>query len=233
MEPNEAEDKLRALRENAAKKRHDAAVSEEEVRDEQARMQVTSGKRATSRLGFFASFGWLLLAAPVTAFGVFMALVGFLSKAEAHMADVHREEAFFGLDLASAGVAMILLILVARVMVNRGVARELDWLESLPFAVNNATSHFRLMGNGYADVTVEFREMPERGDFYELLAGANGHGLTIAVEKFGDHEIELRTKSIHDGTVRGQWRAWHVIVDDLFVPLHARHPIAEIRILVR
>ena len=222
MDANEADERLRALRDNAAKDSAAAAVSERTERDERARQEETSGKRATSRLGIFA------------AFGAIMALVEFLSTAhEEHELAMHREVAFFGLDLASVGVVMLLVILIARVMVNRGVARELDWLESLPFPVSTTQAHFRLMGDGYATVMVVFREtMPERDDFYRLLAGANGNGLVVKFEKFDAtaHRIELHTKTEHDSSARKQWRGWHVVVGDLLVPLHARHPIAGIEI---
>lgn len=185
--------------------------------------RVASGRRATSHLGFLAHPFVPFLGGIVGAAGAICMVIGLVE---------HEEElaVFGGFDVVMAGGACVLAWLVGRKSLERTIARELDWLEDLPFTIDKP---FMLLGSDHATIAVTFRsDHPTVEQWETMLKSAGGPVLVFEHRKQEGRVFEVwgRSPLSWPGGHR-LWRAWHDLIERTLVPLHARHAIESVRVV--
>ena len=184
--------------------------------------RIAAGQRATSHLGFLANPFVPFLGFIVGVAGAFCLVIG-LTKHE------HELTLFGGFDVVSAGAACLLAWLVGRKATERAVARELDWIEDLPFPIENP---FMLVGADHVTVAIAFRAgHPTVEQWAKMLEEASGSVLRFEHATQQGHVLELTSHGVvaMPGGHR-IWRAWHDLIERTLVPLHARYAIESVRV---
>jgi hypothetical protein len=224
-------DKLEELRKRGLEKRERDAEARDANESARVLAVITDGKRGTSSWGWAAHPLWFVLFGIYAGFCVLYATISYVML---HMPDVRRHRAQGSLDvslvLLEVSVSIIALVILARLVVKVAIAREDTWTSRLPFALVN---HYYALGSSSSvGLTLVFvAEMPSAEDVAAFAAGASG----VFQIRPGPREARSLRLALdsHRGadSARQRWRAFHVLVDELLLPLHRRFPLESVRVI--
>jgi hypothetical protein len=220
-------DKLEELRKKGLEKRERDADAREVNEDARVRFVIADGKRGTSSWGWAADPLWFALFGIFACVSVLYAAINYCVL-QVPAARTHRAHAGLNtsLLLVEVAVSLMALVVLARLVVKAAVAREDAWKSRLPFAL---VDHYYVLGTSRATVMLVFvAEMPSAEDVAAFAEGASG------VFRIAPGPREQRTLCLELDSHRGadnarqRWRAFHVLVDVLLVPLHRRFPLESV-----
>jgi hypothetical protein len=220
-------DKLEELRKKGLEKRERDAEARDDAESGRVLAAMADGKRGTSSWGWAADPMWFalfgiaaLLFALYTAFNY----VILHSDLRTHRAEVRFDASLVVLEIS---LSLIALVVLARLVVKSAIAREDAWKSRLPFAL---VDHYYALGSSsHVTLTLVFRaEMPSAEDVEVFAEGASG-AFRIRPAARDSRCLRLELDS-HRGadSARQRWRAFHVLVDQLLVPLHKRFPLESV-----
>lgn len=193
--------------------------------DEQLRRTIARGKRAPSRVGT-ETLGMVWILVGVAAFfGVISTIAALLHPVITSWGLAHANPQIV---IAQAEWVIVIVLgafmLVVRASVRRATAREMAWVEALPFAV---VGHFRLLGDGSCKCHLDFEGEPAKRDVvYALASGIRDAHTTVRIEKESPLELDVRIEDVL--TIHGHWVGWRSFVNDVLLPMHDAAPIVSV-----
>jgi hypothetical protein len=189
-----------------------------------------------------ASPDWMYVIVTIIGVGLLFGVIELgAARINAHASQDHRQEkkrdeaerhegpVNIGFGFASLGLLFGLVHFVARRRVVRAAAEEDEWLARLPFP---SPSHYELLASGNALLRVELRgdSHPTESEWAERVMVVLSNPLTLTnkgvLEK--ENTLLLETSAPSEASGFDLHRGVHAMVENLLLPLHAKHPIKRV-----
>lgn len=135
--------------------------------------------------------------------------------------------------LTGLALAPIAASLIVSLTLRDGREKVVSWLARQPFPIENLNTMLVGLGDGF-EIVFERDPLPTRQDLQPKLDAISEDAMLLG-EVPEDHVLELRVGIFDSKTVPARshflrYERFRRIVEEVLIPLHAAHPIKQVRI---